>query len=146
MKTLNLIFAILLLTSCASSPVLLSNATPAPSERLLAFQEVIQGPSGTLVVTRDKGFQGSACYFGFFINDVLAARLGPSETGIFYLPSGELVLRSGYDPVGRPFCNMRNDEWTQRETILREGEIKYFRMSIDASNKFDIQRSDPPRK
>lgn len=146
MKTLNLIFAILLLTSCASSPVPLNNATLAPSERLLAFQEVIQGPSGTLVLTRDKGLAGSACYSGFFINDVLAARLSPSETGRFYLPPGELVLRSGLDPRGKGLCGVRHDEWTQRETILREGEIKYFRMSIDVNGKFDIQRSDPPGK
>lgn len=143
MKITYFVFPIMFfLTGCASTPIPVSSAAPTPSERLLAFQVPIQGPSGTLVITRDKGLVGSACYFGFFINEVLAARLSPSETARFQVAPGELVLRSGRDPQGRGLCSPQ-DEWTQRETTLRENEIKHFRLSIDVMGKTDIQRAEP---
>jgi len=114
-----------------------------PTERLAGFQKPIDGPSGTLVLTRDRGFLGSGCYYGFFINNELAARIDNSETATFVVPVGELVLRAGRDPSGRALCGMDKEEWTQRETIFRDGEKKYFRLSIDPNGKTDIQRADP---
>ncbi|QLQ28070.1 MAG: hypothetical protein HZT39_07210 [Pseudoxanthomonas sp.] len=95
------------------------------------------------MLTRDRGFLGSGCYYGFFINNELAARIDNSETATFVVPVGELVLRVGRDPSGRALCGMDKEEWTQRETIFREGEKKYFRLSIDPNGKTDIQRADP---
>jgi hypothetical protein len=135
---------VLLVAGCATTPVPVSSALAAPADRLLAFQDVPPGPSGTLIVTRDKGFGGSGCYYSFFINDILAARLAVAETAKFYVAPGELVLRSGRDPQGRALCGMLQDEWTQRETILRDKETKYFRLLIDANGKTDLQRADPP--
>lgn len=140
-----ILLPLLTLAGCATTPVSPSSALPAPAERLLAFQEAAPSPSGTLVVTRDKGFGGGGCYYSFYINDVLAARLATSETAKFNVAAGELVLRSGRDPQGRALCGTLQDEWTQRETILRDGETKYFRLSIDANGKTDIQRADPVR-
>ena len=75
--------------------------------------------------------------------DELAARIDNSETATFVVPVGELVLRVGRDPSGRALCGMDKEEWTQRETIFRDGEKKYFRLSIDPNGKTDIQRADP---
>ena len=50
-----------LLSGCATSPVPSSQADPVPASRLMAFQKVPASPYGTLVVTRDSGFTGSAC-------------------------------------------------------------------------------------
>ena len=133
----------IVLAGCATTPADHSRAAPVPSDRLVAFQSPIDGPSGVLVLTRDKGFLGAGCYYGFFINDTLAARIDNSETAAFIVPTGELVLRAGRDPGGRALCGLGQQEWTQRETIFRDGERKYFRMSIDANGKTDIQRADP---
>lgn len=131
------------LFGCATTPMPHGQATQATSDRVLAFQEKRADASGTLIVTRDKGFVGSGCYYGFFINEILAARLDVAETAKFYVTPGELVLRSGRDPQGRALCGVGQQSWTQRETILRDGETKYFRLSIDSNGKTDIQRADP---
>jgi transposase-like protein len=34
------------------------------------------------------------------------------------------------------------DDWTQRETVLRQGETECFRLTIDANGKTEILRSD----
>lgn len=133
----------LVLAGCNSVPVSLNNATHAPADRVLAFQTPPHGPSGTIVVTRDKGFNGSGCYYALSINGTLAARLAPSETATFYLSPGDLLLRSGRDPEGRGLCGTFKNERTERETILKDGEKKYFRLSIDSNGKTDIERTDP---
>ena len=58
--------------------------------------------------------------------------------------AGELKLRlcAGRDPEGKGLCGIRQGEWTQRETTLKPGDLRYFRLSIDANGKPDIQRSD----
>lgn len=134
--------AAITLTGCATTPIPSTMAKPAPSERLLAFQEKPNGSSGMLTVTRDAGFLGGGCYYAVSINGTTAARLDVGEKSTFYVPAGEVILRAGRDPYGKALCGLGQDEWTQRETLLKAGEAKYFRMSIDANGKSDIQRAD----
>jgi hypothetical protein len=56
--------------------------------------------------------------------------------------AGDVLLRVGRDPQGKGLCAFGKGEWTQRETVLRPDETKYFRLSIDANGKTDIQRGD----
>jgi hypothetical protein len=119
-----------------------SAATQVPDDRLLAFQERTDETSATLVITRDQGLTGGACYYSIAVNGTLAARLDVGETARFYVKPGEILLRAGRDPLGKGLCGLGRDEWTQRETVLRQGETKYFRLSIDVNGKTDIQRSD----
>ena len=139
--------ATLLLCGCVTPtrPVPVLESKPAAADRLLAFQEKPTGASATLVVTRDKGFWGSGCYYSLAINGTLAARLDVAETARFYLAPGEILLRSGRDPSGKALCSLDQQEWTQRETILKPDETKYFRLSIDRNGKTDIQRADEMR-
>ena len=130
------------LGACATTPVSSSAARQAPSARLLAFQERFSNTTATLIVTRDEGFLGGGCYYSLAINGTLAARLDVGETSRFYVEPGEIVLRVGRDPEGKGLCGVGQDEWTLRETLLRAGEFKYFRLSIDGNGKTDTQRSD----
>ena len=134
--------ATVVLGGCATTPIASSNATQAPPDRLLAFQERGQDTNATLVITRDQGFLGSGCYYSVTLNGTVAARLDVGETARFYVIPGEILMRVGRDPVGKGLCGLGQDEWTQRETVVRQGETKYFRLSIDANGKTDIQRSD----
>jgi|SRR5258706_817321 len=137
--------AVLLLSACATTSTPIVSAKPAPSDHLLAFQSARGGNNnnvGTLVVTRDEGFLGSGCYHAVYINKVLAARLAAGEFARFYVEPGETLLRVGRDPYGRGLCGLDQDNWTQRETTLRRGEEKFFRLSIDQNGKPDILRSD----
>lgn len=133
---------IALLTACATTPLPVTEAKQTPSSRLLAFQEKQNGTTSMLVITRDTGYLGSGCYYAVSINGTLAARLDVGETSRFFLMPGEILLRTGRDPQGNVLCNLFQDEWTQRETILRQHETKYFRLSIDANGKTDVQRAD----
>jgi hypothetical protein len=94
------------------------------------------------VITRDQGFIASACYLAVAIDGAVAARLDIGETARFYVKHGEILLRVGRDPQGKGQCGFGQDEWTQRETVVRQGETKYFRLSIDANGKTDIQRPE----
>jgi hypothetical protein len=130
-----------MLGGCATTPVASATATPAPLDRLLAFQEQTDETSATLVITRDQGFLGSASYYSVMLNGTVAARLDVGETARFYIKPGEILLRVGRS-FGYRLMRLGQDEWTQRETVVRQGETKYFRLSIDANGKTDVQRSE----
>lgn len=131
------------LVGCATTPPPTSEVRPVPQERLLAYQNQLGSTSASLVVTRDAGLVGSGCYYALSINGSLAARFDVSERAVFFLEPGEVLLRVGRDPLGKALCARGQDEWTQRETYLKGGETKYFRMSLDMNGKSDIQRADP---
>jgi hypothetical protein len=120
-----------------------STAKQTPPERVLAFQSKPEGPSGKLTIIRDTGFVGGGCYYTISINGTLAARLDTGEKSTFFVPVGEVLLRAGRDPLGNALCSVGQDEWTQRETIISSHDEKYFRLSIDANGKTDIQRTEP---
>jgi hypothetical protein len=136
------LLAILVISGCATAPVSPASATRVPAERLFAFQDPAPERSATLIVTRDSGFLGSGCFYSFTVNGIHAARFGAGETAKFHVPPGEILLRNGRDQMGRGLCAVEKDLWTQRETVVRAGETKYFRLSLDASGQPDVQRSD----
>lgn len=140
-RSLALVATMLVLLGCATTPVSPATAKRVPAERLFAFQEATPARSATIIVTRDSGFLGGGCFYSFTINGVHAARFDVGETAQFHVPPGEVLLRNGRDQMGRGLCASEED-WTQRETVLRAGETKYSRLSLDASGQPDVQRSD----
>lgn len=142
-KTWSLLLLALLVSGCATTPVPISAAKQAPTDRVLAFQIAAGDKTATVTVIRDEGFIGSACYYAVHINRVLAARLDVAEFARFYVEPGEILLRAGRDPEGGGLCGVDLDNWTQRETFLKPGEQKSFRLSIDLNGKLDIHRADP---
>lgn len=135
--TLALLF---LISGCATTPMPLEDAKQIPAERVLAFQTSDDMKTATLTVIRDKGFVGSGCYTALWINQILAARLGTKEVAKFFVEPGELLLRAGRDPQGKGLCAIGQDWWVQRETILRLGEQKSFRLTIGVDGEYDIIR------
>lgn len=142
-KILILIVASAIIVGCATTPIAPTVAKPAPNERIFAFQQKTPSTTSTLIVTRDEGFRESGCYCSLVINDTLAARLDVGETSRFFLDPGEIRLRVLRDSQGKGLCGGSQMYWTQRETNLRPGEIKYFRLLIDAKRSADIQPSEP---
>jgi len=130
------------LAGCATTPVPLSQASQAPPERVLAFQNRPSDDAASITVVRDEGFIGSACFYAVHVNRTLAARLGVAESARFFVTPGEILLRVGRDPLASGLCGSDQDNWTQRETVLRPGESKAFRVSIDSNGKLDVQRTD----
>lgn len=127
---------------CATSPTPHSEAIPAPKDRVFAFQDSLKEKSGVIIVTRDKGHVGSACFYGLWIDSIFSARLDVAERAKFTLPVGEHVLKAGRDPYGKGLCGFDLDNSSSRETLIRENEIKYFRFLIGVDAIPDIQRAD----
>ena len=138
-----LIVGLLCLTGCVSSttPISASSAKGVPTDRLRAYQEQSSPDDATLIVTRDVGRAGSGCYSGFMINGKLAARFDVGETARFHVPPGELLLKNGVDPEGRGLCGVPEHHWTVRETIMKPGDRKYFRLSYSPGGTSDVQRT-----
>ena len=136
------VVALTILAGCATEPIPATSAKAVPGDRLLAYQGKRNPTAGTLIITRDTGFGGSGCFYAVSINGTLAARLDVGETSRFFVNAGDVLLRVGRDPQGRGLCAFGKSEWTQRETVLRPDETKYFRLSIDVNGKTDIQRGD----
>jgi len=137
-----LLVVILLMSSCATTPVSLSVAKKVPSERVFAFQDASNENTAELTVIRDKGLLGSACYLSVYVNTILSARIDVAEAVTFYLKPGEILLRAGKDPEGKGLCGADQGYWIQRETTLKAGQIKSFRLSLNQGGTLDIVRAD----
>ena len=109
---------------------------------MLAFQEPIAGESAKLTVVRDEGAIGGVCYFGFWIDGKLAARIDKAEVVRFTVPAGKRRLKAGVDPQGQFGCNAGASNWTQRETTLDNGEFATYRIKIGENGVFDVMRAD----
>ena len=134
--------SVLLLSACATTPTPSFLAKPVPVERLLALQKPGQTTTAKVVVSRDQGHVGSACLLTFYVDGKFAARIDVGERATFFVNSGEVLLKVGWDPQGQGFCSFGGENWTQRETVLKPGETKLFRLTTDQNAKLDVIRSD----
>lgn len=128
---------------CATSPIPPSQATAVPRDRLIGFQDRGDGKTARLIVTRDTGAMGVGCYLGFWIDGELAARFAAGETAKFDVPSGERLVRVAVDPEGKGLCSpaSQGDKGATRETVMRDGETKHFRLSVSQVGEPDVQRT-----
>lgn len=127
MRRLFAIFFVSMLAGCATSQVPSNKADSVPSSRLFAYQHPISGDS-VLIVTRDTGFVGGGCNTSVSIDGQKAAEIGAGETARFFLPAGDHI-------VGASSCGSGLKE---RETSLKAGSTKKFRISIDSSMSMDL--------
>lgn len=124
-----------LLAGCASSPVPLSQAVQAPAERVTAYQGAVSG-GGTILVTRDSGYQGGGCYATVFLNGAPVARLSPKEKAAFNVPAGEWMLGAGLD--GKALCGL-NAERLEEEVIVKPGQTKKYRIYTSADGDVGVK-------
>jgi hypothetical protein len=115
----------------ATKPTPPQNATQTPPERLLAFQ-ARDGATAIVVVTRDTGLFGIACYYAVAINGSVAARLRGGETSQFYLVPGEARLKAVPDPQATGLCSIgQSGDGSDLRVNLAPDETRRFRLHID---------------
>lgn len=128
----------LVLGGCSTTTTAPSDALPIQPERVFAYGAKVSDADSHIIVTRDDGKIGSGCLTGFFINGKLAAKFEIKERADFYLPSGDYILGYGF-VEGKGLCAF---SWgmgrRDRETILRSGETKLFRLFMDQDANVDI--------
>lgn len=130
------------LGGCATTYVAPSAAFQPAPDRITAFQEKSAETNATLNVTRDAGYVGGGCYLGFFVGKVLAARMAPKETASFHVLPGEHHFRVSGDPTGRGLCQGGENSGSTRETLIKVGETKSFRLTTSIGNPPDVQLVD----
>ncbi|WP_312777840.1 hypothetical protein [Pseudescherichia sp.] len=135
MKRIFLLVAFLGISGCASTVVAPSEATQAPTNRLLKYQSA-SDKDGRLTVVRDAGMVGSACYATLYINGNRAAQLDTKEKATFYLPAGEWVI--GTNLEGQGLCGASNDR-QERFITLKQGENKTVRIFTDGNGNMDVK-------
>lgn len=121
----------LLLVGCSTTPIPSDQATPVPPSRLVAFQNKPSGQYGTLIITRDSGFVGSACNTIVYIDGKKSAEISQGETAKFYLPVGETI-------IGVNSTAMCGGGLKERSLVMSAENTKKFRISIDTSMSMDL--------
>ncbi|KTC10565.1 hypothetical protein AO391_26435 [Pseudomonas marginalis ICMP 9505] len=127
MRILIAAVAMMVLAGCATSPLPAENADPVPGSRVFAFQAPLEGKS-SLIVTRDKGFVGSACNTNISIDGTRAAAIGSGETANFHLTPGEHMISASSCGSGLK----------EREVSIPTGSTKRYRISIDSAMSLDL--------
>ena len=127
------------ISACSTTAVSLRDATQVPSSRVTRYATP-KPNTAKLIVIRDSGFVNGGCYMGLYVNGVLSARLATSEKVTLYVDQGEILIGAGNDTYARGPCSFAPNQITSRETILKAGEVKIFRIKIDQDGNFDILR------
>lgn len=119
-------------------------ATPAPADRVLAFQEPVRGPAGTLRVTRAPAWLGE-CYAAVYINGRWAARLDEAESADFKVPAGAVRVEVAQDPQGRAGCRFGDAAPRVHETELARGESLHVYFSHGGARFHEAVLAPAPR-
>lgn len=135
MRVLFLLLSVIGLVGCATEAVLPNQAKLATAERLLKYQNKENESVAKLIVVRDKGYLGSGCSTGVYLNNDKSAVLEPGEKAIFFLPPGEwLVAMKGEGKL----C-LSDAVPSGREVQLKSGETKAVRLFADPSGNVDVK-------
>jgi len=137
-KILSLTPIIFMLWGCSTAQTAMTSSKPTPKERLLAYQNADDKSQTELIIIRDHGIAGSACYYAFFIDNVLAARMDVAERASFYLEPGKRSLKITRDPQGKGLCGL-GDDAVEKEVSFIPNEKKSFRLYVDLSGQPDIK-------
>ena len=135
MKLLFISVVALCLAGCATEAVLPSQAKQAPKERLLKFQSPGVGEQAKLIVVRDKGFLGSGCFVGVYLNQEKAAILDPGEKAEFYLKPGEWNVAL----MGEGKMCIDDKIPAGRDFVLTANTTKAVRLFADPSGNTDVK-------
>ncbi|WP_330114887.1 3-isopropylmalate dehydratase [Pseudomonas sp. JS3066] len=133
--------SLLLLAGCSSYRAEQEHIIPVPADRLLAFQDPVEG-GGQIVVNRDMGGLGSGCYIAVHVDRQLAARIGIGEVASFQVPPGDRIVGIGIDETDDTLCSkgrLRREKAAHVET----GQSEHFRIVSDNREGFALLADDP---
>ncbi len=138
MRILIAAVAVAMLVGCSTSQVSADKAKPVPTDRVLAFSKKPSGPHGTIVVTRDTGFVGGACYVGVLVDGTFSARIDTGEVVRLYVPTGEHLIGLSGDERSGGTCGWGSLR-KEQSTIVQDGSVKKFRIGGDTQVGLDIR-------
>lgn len=141
MRLICAVLPLLALAGCSSFQAAPDKVSAVPSERLLAYQQPVEG-GGLIVVNRDLGMLGGGCYVAVLVDRQVAARIGMGEQARFHVPPGNRVVGIGIDEADDTLCGKGR---LRRELAVRvaEGESQHLRIISEAKSGFDIRPATP---
>lgn len=119
-----------LLTGCATTPVPISEATPVPPTRHLAFKSPGDG-TAPVVIRRDSGLQASVCATQVFVNGALAAYIRSGEIVTLHVPAGETILGAMADAI----CA---GGLVELQVKLTPGRAAHYRIGYDTNGALGL--------
>lgn len=138
-KLIALMLTSFILGGCATTAVPLNVAKPVPSDRIAYINP--QNTDGKLVVVRDVGMLGGACYLGFFIDGKYAATFDTGERATFNISSGEHIVGIGNSQLTNGLCAIGMLSLREVSTIVKPGDMKFFRLVVRPGDGVTIEPS-----
>lgn len=121
---------------CATTPTDPAQAIPVKADHLYSHQTKSSESDAMITVIRDSGMEAGACRMGFYINGELVGDFSTAEIARFYIKADEYRVGVGGSKVHSVFCVL--DQPRERETTLKPGQAKRFRISVDANGTADV--------
>ena len=116
---------------CATTLVETSEASPVTPNRVFAGEQLTGRPGkATLIVKRDRGFQGSACYLRIFVDSAAVADLDRGEKVVLHLEPGDHLLAVSPNGI---VCGRRAAE---TNLALIAGQTATFRVGYGVVDLF----------
>lgn len=126
-----------IISGCTSVQTSL-NTTPIPSNRVFLISNKNEKDTAEITIIRDRSLAGSICYYAIFVDNVLTARIGPSEKFTANVKPGEHKLKITRDPQGDYLCSS-GDDMTEKLIDVSNSEKKHFRLSTSISGWPELQ-------
>ncbi|SDI23656.1 hypothetical protein SAMN05216603_12722 [Pseudomonas benzenivorans] len=141
MRLICAVLPLLALAGCSSFQADPENVRAVPAERLLAYQQPLDG-GGQIVVNRDLGMLGGGCYVAVLVDRQVAARIGIGESARFQVPAGTRVVGIGIDEQDDTLCGKGR---LRRELAVQvaQGASQQLRIVSEAKGGFDIRPDTP---
>ncbi|AGN84915.1 hypothetical protein [Enterobacter sp. R4-368] len=135
MEKLLIALCLVELVGCATQAVLPSQAKQAPMNNVFKHQEIAKNDDAKLIVVRDKGYLGSGCSTGVYINNEKSAVLEPGEKVTFILHPGEWSVAM----KGEGALCISDDVPSGRDVELKPRETKAVRLFADPAGNIDLK-------
>lgn len=132
--------SLIALAGCSTTQVPTDKAVRVPTDRVLAYASKPTEPYGTIVVTRDTGLVGGACYVGILVDGRFSARIDTGEIVSLYVPVGEHLVGLVGDEQSGGVCGW-GELRKEQSTTLSTGQVKRFRIGGDTNIGLDIRPS-----
>lgn len=127
-----LLVALISIAGCTTTPIPTNKAVDVPSERVFNKTLLNDGADrGAVIVKRDSGHVGNACYSIVYMDGKEIAYLDPGEKFEFYPPVGDHIL--GAQPKG-----MCGGSTSELSITVRSGEKHTFRVGYDSGVIFRL--------
>ncbi len=132
-----LLLGVATLAGCATKPVNVGEAKPAPESRVYGYQAA-SGSAGAVTFVRDKGMMGAGCYLAVLVNGTPAAMLDTGEKVTLVFTPGRWNV--GASPSGAGLCGSGLATRNKREVqvTVDAGDQLTYRIAIGQGGELNI--------